>query len=382
MSSEITKFPVFDVDGTLLKTEVDHSAFLAALKKMPWIDDDLISVFDKIQIDPYLHKTLPFAFKSMFSITQNIRLHKFIQKINKAGEKLFQKTIIKPGLKVFNPENIKTIFEDLNNLGAEKLREIKNFFSKDEENFNLDQEKSMLEISREKAEPAFVNELLTNLKWSADTITPIKGAKEIVEQLRKSKDSFASIITGTWHDIAKFKLSKRLGLNEESIKFIGPKNSKISISELKAENKIPVITCDGPDSKGISQIETRENLFDKIKEGVSNFLGDSWDNVRNQLTYFADGMWDVEVAQKLKLKFIGVGEKLNQLKDKITHIDDYSRDVNSLLNEAEVPSGINVKYKAKCLDAAKNLCEQYGEAILADRIFIPNVIVPRRAMQV
>lgn len=123
---------------------------------------------------------------------------------------------------------------------------------------------------------------LDSLKSSGSQISEVKGAASFFNIIRKNKDFALGIATGCWRESGIYKL-EQIGIN---IHLLPYSHADLFNDRTKILNDV------------IEQAKVlhQTDYFDKI-------------------TYFGDGKWDWEAAQKLYIDFIGIdAQKTGNLK--------------------------------------------------------------------
>ena len=117
---------------------------------------------------------------------------------------------------------------------------------------------------------------------SPRVFSEVPGASIFLERLRKNNEGRIAIATGCWHSEALFKLQAS-GLNVDGI---------------------PMATSD--DSK--NRIKIMEIAVRKAGDyyGCSGF---------ERVVYVGDGPWDLQTSRSLGYRFIGVGPRVQEMKD-------------------------------------------------------------------
>jgi phosphoglycolate phosphatase-like HAD superfamily hydrolase len=110
----------------------------------------------------------------------------------------------------------------------------------------------------------------------------VRGASIFLERLRNINRGRMAIATGCWHNEALFKLQAS-GLNVDGI---------------------PMATSDDDQNRQrIMEIAVRQSL---------KYYGSG---IIDRVVYVGDGRWDLETSRTLGYKFIGIGPRVEMLKD-------------------------------------------------------------------
>ena len=143
---------------------------------------------------------------------------------------------------------------------------------------------------------------------SPSDFTEIPGAAAFISSLKCFDDVVVSIATGCWHSEAIFKL----------------KASNINVAG------IPMATCD--DSKSREEIMAISAQRALTAYQVSHF---------DRIVYIGDGVWDMKASKSLGYGFIGVGARLQLLRDRgIDYLhEDYTELSKVLLSIEAVLAG-------------------------------------------
>jgi phosphoglycolate phosphatase-like HAD superfamily hydrolase len=120
----------------------------------------------------------------------------------------------------------------------------------------------------------FVSMVRQSLAASPDCCREVNGAGSFVRRLRDSRKLVPCIATGGWAASARAKL----------------RNAGIDVDDLAFAS--------GDDCESRTEIMARCCERAALLSGVDQF---------RTVTYFGDGVWDVEAATKLGWQFIGVG---------------------------------------------------------------------------
>jgi phosphoglycolate phosphatase-like HAD superfamily hydrolase len=118
---------------------------------------------------------------------------------------------------------------------------------------------------------------------SADTFSEVPGASLFLRQLRKLDGVGIAIGTGAWHSEALFKL-RASNLNVDGI---------------------PIATSD--DDRNRRRIMEIAAERARVYYGYSSF---------GRVVYMGDGPWDLQASRSLGYTFIGIGPRVQTLKDK------------------------------------------------------------------
>ncbi len=110
----------------------------------------------------------------------------------------------------------------------------------------------------------------------------VPGAKRLVNELRSRNNIAISLATGCWKDEALFKLDNT-GFDVSLIP-LASSNDAISRED--------IMTASMKRAGGLNSVNTFESV-----------------------TYIGDGIWDLHAANNLDYHFIGIGDKLDILKD-------------------------------------------------------------------
>jgi phosphoglycolate phosphatase-like HAD superfamily hydrolase len=114
------------------------------------------------------------------------------------------------------------------------------------------------------------------------TFSEIPGASLFLDRLRKAKNVGIAIATGCWHSEALFKLHAS-GLNVKGI------TMATSDDDRNRKRIMEIAVVRAGDFYGI-------NKFDRI-------------------VYVGDGPWDLQTSRSLGYEFIGIGSRVQELKD-------------------------------------------------------------------
>ncbi len=120
-------------------------------------------------------------------------------------------------------------------------------------------------------------------KESPLSFREVPGAARFLERLRNLSAAGIAIATGCWHSEALFKLQAS-GLNVDGI---------------------PMATSDDNRNR------------ERIMEIAVGRAGDLYDCSRfEQVVYIGDGTWDLQTSRVLGYRFIGIGQRVQGLKDR------------------------------------------------------------------
>jgi len=129
-------------------------------------------------------------------------------------------------------------------------------------------------------EMRFLSHLESRRRESPDDFREVPGASSLLRELSARNDITVSVATGCWFSEATFKLQA----------------SDIQL------NEIPMATSS--DELSRKKIIRASEKKARGKSGIKKF---------DTVIYIGDGIWDLRAAKDLRVKFIGVGERIDEL---------------------------------------------------------------------
>ena len=150
------------------------------------------------------------------------------------------------------------------------------------EAFNRHTGKNASEDDLRKVESRLMFHLSERFRDRKSDFIEVPGAKYVINELRSRNNIAVSLATGCWAEEARFKLD----------------NSGFDISAIPLASSNDAIAREDIMEKSLQRA--------KVIEGISAF---------RSVTYVGDGIWDLRSADNLGYNFIGVGDKLDILKE-------------------------------------------------------------------